>query len=123
MKKMFEVKIPNKVLFENLDDAIWFAKELSNAKTAYSESVYSNAAKDARTHYINYIRDIDMNINFTSKEYLEDKWEAIDRKAKYMADEKEIEKRNNMTEEARKEYMEKVKNEVGDLWDTDYAYF
>ena len=56
MKKLFKVSLPQTLLFEDLDQAVQFAKLLADAKTIDSESVYSDNARDGRWHTMNYIR-------------------------------------------------------------------
>lgn len=108
MKKLFKVSLPQTLLFEDLDQAVWFAKLLADAKTTASESVYSDNARDWRWHTIDYIKWIDLNINFSSETYLENKWEAMEKVALYTASPEEIEKRKAMTKEEKDSYMKNL---------------
>lgn len=123
MKKLFSVKLPTTILFEDLDSAVWFAKLLANARTTGYESVYSSNARDGRNHYINYTKPIDLNINFQAVDYLENKWEAIEKMALYTASQEELEKRQAMTEEERKIYMKNLVDTTKSLDDTSYPDF
>lgn len=122
MKKLFEVSIPSTILFENIDDAVGFAKLLSNAKSTSSECVYSGDARDGRTHYMQYTKDISLNINFASKEFLENKWEALDKMVQFKASEEEMEKRANMTKEELEAYMKELVKNTKALDNTDYTF-
>lgn len=121
MKKYFVVSVPQKLLFEDLNQAIAFAQWLSQAKKSNYSSVSSEDARDWRSHYINYVSDIDLNINFSPQDYCESQWESIEKKALYTASIEEIEKRNSMEKEELKVYMENLKKNTPDLWNSDYS--
>lgn len=122
MKKLFEVSIPSTVLFENLDDAVGFAKLLGNAKSTTSESIYSSDSRDGRSHYLQYLKNIDLRINFSANEFLENKGEALDRMVQFKASEDEMKKRNAMTKEELESYMKEVVKNTKALDNTDYCF-
>ena len=123
MKKLFKVLLPQTLLFEDLDQAVWFAKLLADAKTLDSTSVYSDNARDWRWHTIKYIKGIDLNINFSSESFYENKWEALEKVALYTASPEEIEKRNAMEKEDLKTYMKQITETIPAMCDTDEINF
>jgi hypothetical protein len=123
MKKLFKVSLPQTLFFEDLDQAVWFAKLLADAKTLDSTHVYSDNARDWRWHTINYTKGIDLNINFSSESFYENKWEALEKVALYTASPEEIEKRQAMDDVERKTYMKQITETVPAMSDTDEIGF
>lgn len=122
MKKYFVVTVPSQLLFEDLNEAISFAQWISKAKKSNYESVNSDNSRDWRHHYINYTNDIDLNINFSPKDFCESRWESIEKKALYTASVEEINKRESMEKEELKKYIEDLRKNNPDLWDSDYWF-
>jgi len=112
---MFKVTLPSIILFESIDEAVWFAKLLSNAHKSDYISIYDDESRDGRHHYIHYMKPIDLNINFQANDYLENKWEALDKLASIKASAEEIEDRKNMTEEDRKVYLKELKDKTPEI--------
>lgn len=120
MKKLFKVSLPQTLLFEDLDQAVQFAKLLADAKTTSQESVYSENARDGRWHIMSYIKWIDLNINFSTEAYYENKWEVIEKLAMYTASTEEMDKRNAMEKEERAAYMKNIVATIPAMADTDF---